>query len=206
MSEIKKLKQPTKTIYTMRKYLFFIACIFFSILCFAQSKYSVEEVDSSSDFEVLANFLKHNPDHERSLEFKHKLIVLLLGSNTAKIEKPTESVLVAKTPTEAVTEMPVESVVPVASSQDLLARLFGSDSADKNTAYIEITNKTECNLTLEIKGEKTYSLKIDANKKAHILLDKGNYTTSGKLCSGEHFSTINVTDNVLIALYEPKDE
>ena len=67
----------------MYKYLFIFGLFFSSLAC-AQSTYTAEQVEKSTDPQVIANFIKFNPTHPRTPEFKRKLLAVI--NNDKSIE------------------------------------------------------------------------------------------------------------------------
>ncbi|MGA9212241.1 DUF6759 domain-containing protein [Kaistella sp.] len=192
----------------MKKYIYFLF-LFISFFSYAQSKYTIEQVEKSTDAQVIANFIKFNPDHPRTPEFKRKLFAVINSDKTpaqqAKITKPTIA---------PVNTMPHKNEVKrdIAKngsntnhkgSEDLLNHLFNSDSSSK-TAYVQIKNKSKCNLIVKLSGKKFYNVNVPADNENFILVEKGNYTLTTMVCDAKYSSTKNILKDIVITLNAPK--
>ena len=76
----------------MNKFLLFLG-LFFSMICCGQSQYTQTQVEQSTDPRVIANFIKFNPNHPKTPEFKRKLIAVINNDKSpgkkAAVAKPT---------------------------------------------------------------------------------------------------------------------
>ena len=187
-------------------YLFFL---FFSIFSYAQSKYTAAQVENSTDAQVIANFIKFNPDHPKTPEFKRKLFAVINGDKSpkaqAKVAKPTISPV-------STTKLKNEINRDVAKNgtnskhkrtEDLLNHLFNTDPSSK-TAYVQIVNKSKCNLIVKISGKKYYNLDVPANNQNFLLVDKGSYTVTTSVCDAKYSSSKNIGKDIVITLNAPK--
>ena len=66
----------------MKKY-FYILFLLVSVFSYAQSKYTVTQVENSTDPQVIANFIKYNPNHPKTPEFKRKLVAVINNNKPA---------------------------------------------------------------------------------------------------------------------------
>lgn len=82
---------------------------------------------------------------------------------------------------------------------EILNHLF-SASKNKIKAYIEVKNLSKCHIDLEIKGKKRFSLKIPAHEEGRILVPKGEYVFSGKICDKIYIQTKNLNGDVVVTL------
>lgn len=192
----------------MKKYFYFLA-LFISFLACAQSKYSVAEVEKSTDPQVIANFIKFNPDHPKTPEFKRKLFSVINSnkstSQQAKVAKPT----VKPISTEKL-QTAIKRDVSKDGSNDkhkrtaaLLNHLFNTDPSSK-TAYVQIVNRSKCNLIVKISGKKFYNLDVPANNQNFLLVDKGTYTMTTSVCDAKYSSTKNIGKDIVVTLNAPK--
>ena len=76
----------------MKKFIYFI-CLLISVSSYAQSKYTAAQVEKTSDPQVIANFIKYNPNHPKTSEFKRKLFASINSKKT-----PSEQAKVASLP------------------------------------------------------------------------------------------------------------
>jgi hypothetical protein len=167
---------------------------------FSQSKYTEYQVEKSTDPQVIANFIKYNPDHKRTPEFKRKLSSLVSGGNTdsqdTENKKPTQYNI--KTTTKNNSNNKHED-----NTVNLLNNLFNSDPSSK-TAYLQIINKSKCDLIVKINGTKLYNLNVPANNQNFVLVDKGNYNISSSVCGAQYSSTKDIMKDIVITLNSVK--
>ncbi|QOR73475.1 hypothetical protein IMZ16_08075 [Cruoricaptor ignavus] len=176
--------------------LFFILS---SASFFAQTKYTAEQVEKSSDPQVIANFIKNNPDHPKTPFFRQKLASIVLNGNDAakpKIEPTSKEKLasnVKKDIRSGNTDAHTKKTV------DMLNHLFSNDP-NKREAYVVIENKSKCNLIIKFAGKKYYNLDVKAHDQNYILIDKGTYTLTTNVCDAKYSSTKNIRQDIVITL------
>ena len=85
---------------------------------------------------------------------------------------------------------------------DLLTHMFSNDPNSKE-AYVQIVNKSKCNLIVKISGKKFYNLTVPANNQNFILLDKGNYTLTSSICDAKYSSSKSIKGDISITLNQP---
>lgn len=183
----------------MKKILLFLLFLL-GFWGFSQSKYTVEQVEKSSDPQVIANFVKFNPNHPKTPAFKQKLYAILMGKNSA-IAKPKVEPL-STTKLKSSVKKDVRSGTVDAHTQktvDLLNHLFSNDP-NRREAYVQIENKSKCNLIVKISGKKYYNLDVPANGQNFILIDKGSYTLTTNVCDAKYSSVKNINKDVAITL------
>lgn len=192
----------------MKKTLYLFVFLL-SAFSFAQSKYTVQQVEKSTDAQVIANFIKFNPDHPRTPEFKRKLVAVINNDKTpsqqARVAKPT-----VKPVNKAVLAKQVNRDVAAHGTntkhkrtEDLLNHLFNTDPSSK-TAYVQIVNKSKCNLIVKLSGKKFYNLDVPANNQNFILLDKGTYSVTTSVCDAKYATTKSIAKDIVITLNQPK--
>ena len=193
----------------MSKYLFFLV-MFFGFLCCGQSKYTEAQVEKSTDPQVIANFIKFNPNHPKTPEFKRKLFAAVNNNKTpankAAVAKPTIApISTKKLKNEIKRDVARTGGVSEKSKQtaELLNHLFNTDYSSK-TAYVQIVNKSKCNLIVKISGRKYYNLDVPANNQNFILVDKGSYSVTTSVCDAKYSSTKNIGKDIVITLNSPK--
>lgn len=81
----------------------------------------------------------------------------------------------------------------------LLNHLFSNDK-NKKSAYLQVKNLSKCPISLQIKGRKNYTLDIPAKEDGHLLIAKGTYTLSGKICHANYHQKKNLTKDVILKL------
>lgn len=81
----------------------------------------------------------------------------------------------------------------------MLTHLFNND-INKNEAYINIKNRSSCNLIVKINGKKYYNLSVPARGENFILIDKGEYVLTTMVCDAKYSSLKKITQDIEIAL------
>lgn len=187
----------------------YILVFFMSVFCNAQSKYTAAQVENSTDPQVIANFIKYNPTHPKTPEFKRKLLAAVNNDKSpaqkASVAKPT----IKPISTEKLKTAIKKDVAKDGSNDkhkrtaDLLNHLFNTDPSSK-TAYVQIVNKSKCNLIVKISGRKFYNLDVPANNQNFILIDKGSYNMTTSVCDAKYSSTKNISKDIVVTLNAPK--
>lgn len=187
-------------------FLFLFLSFFFSL---AQSKYTVQQVEKSTDAQVIANFIKYNPSHPRTPEFKRKLFAVINNdkpaAQKASVAKPTvAAVSKNKLKNEINRDIAKNgSNVKHKRTEDLLNHLFNSDPSS-STAYVQIVNKSKCNLIVKINGGKFYNLDVPARNQNFIMVEKGRYTLTTSVCDAKYTSVKTIGKDIVITLNEPR--
>ncbi|WP_326981154.1 DUF6759 domain-containing protein [Chryseobacterium sp. MYb264] len=81
----------------------------------------------------------------------------------------------------------------------MLTHLFNNDPTDKE-AYINIRNRSKCNLIVKITGKKYYNLDVPASGQNFILIDKGEYVLTTMVCDAKYSSLKNINKDIEIEL------
>ena len=198
-----------KNLHLLMKKLFYIFAFFISISTFSQSNYTVSQVEQSSDPQVIASFIKANPDHPKTPEFKRKLIAVINSDKT-----PKQQAQVAKPNVKPISSEKLKTVIKKDVSKDgsndkhkrtadLLNHLFNTDPSSK-TAYVQIVNRSKCNLIVKINGKKFYNLDVPANNQNFILVEKGSYTMTTNVCDAKYSSSKNIGKDIVVTLNAAK--
>lgn len=193
----------------MNKFLLFLG-LFFSMICCGQSQYTQTQVEQSTDPRVIANFIKFNPNHPKTPEFKRKLIAVINNDKSpgkkAAVAKPT----VAPISTSKLTNVIKKDVAKTGGvseknkkTAELLTHIFNSDASSKD-AYIQIINKSKCNLIVKISGKKFYNLDVPANNQNFILVNKGTYTVTTSVCDAKYSSVKSINKDIVLTLNSPR--
>ena len=192
----------------MKRYLYFLV-FFISFFSFAQSKYTVAQVEKSTDPQVIANFIKFNPTHPKTPEFKRKLLAAINSNKPAAQQASVAKPTVKPISTEKLKTAIKKDVAKDGRNDrhkrtaDLLNHMFNSDPSSR-TAYVQIVNKSKCNLIVKISGRKFYNLDVPAHNQNFILIDKGNYTLTTSVCDAKYSSVKNINKDIVVTLNAPK--
>lgn len=182
------------------KKIFYVLTFFLSLHISAQN-YTVAQVEKTDDPKVVANFIKNNPNHQRTPEFKRKLYAMI-NSDKPAVAKPTVQPINKK---EVATTIKKDVAKDGAVSEknkktaELLTHLFNNDP-NKRDAYIHIRNKSKCNLIVKISGRTFYNLTVPANNDNYILVPKGTYTLTTSVCDAKYSSVKNIQKDTEITL------
>lgn len=85
---------------------------------------------------------------------------------------------------------------------DLLNKLFNEDLNSDETILL-IQNNTDCNIVVKASGSIEYNLAIPAHGENSLVLKKGFYTLSSKVCNSNYSSSRNISANQIITLNSP---
>jgi hypothetical protein len=192
----------------MKKTLYLIVFLL-SVFTFAQSKYTVQQVEKSTNAQVIANFVKYNPNHPRTPEFKRKLFAIINNDKPAAVKASVAKPTVAPV-NKAKLKTAIKKDVAADGSNDkhkrtadLLNHLFNSDP-NSRTAYVQIVNKSKCNLIVKISGKKFYNLDVPASTQNFIMVDKGSYTLTTSVCDAKYSSKKTIGKDIVITLNQPR--
>jgi len=81
----------------------------------------------------------------------------------------------------------------------MLTHLFNND-VNKSEAYVNIKNRSACNLIVKISGKKYYNLTVPAKGENFILVDKGEYIMTTSVCDAKYSALKKITQDIEIAL------
>lgn len=70
--------------------------------------------------------------------------------------------------------------------------------------YVQIINKSKCNLIVKISGKKFYNLDVPARNQNFVLVDKGNYILTTSVCDAKYSSSKNINKDIVVTLNPPK--
>ena len=203
------LKFKSLKIITLMKKYFYILFLLVSVFSYAQSKYTVTQVENSTDPQVIANFIKNNPNHPKTPEFKRKLMAVINNDKPASQKstsaKPTvQPISTSKLKNDIKKDVAKDGVNDKNKrTADLLTHIFNTDPNSK-TAYIQIVNRSKCNLIVKISGKRFYNLDVPAKNQNFIMVDKGTYNLTTNVCDAKYTSTKNVNQDIVVTLNAPK--
>ncbi|MBB4807651.1 hypothetical protein HNP38_002957 [Chryseobacterium defluvii] len=81
----------------------------------------------------------------------------------------------------------------------MLTHIFNHDPMDKE-AYVNIKNRSKCNLIVKISGKKYYNLDVPASGQNFILVDKGEYVLTTMVCDAKYSSLKKINKDIEIEL------
>jgi hypothetical protein len=86
----------------------------------------------------------------------------------------------------------------------MLTHLFNNDPMDRE-AYINIKNRSKCNLIVKINGKKYYNLDVPANGQNFLLVEKGEYILTTMVCDAKYSSLKKINKDIEIELNLSED-
>lgn len=190
--------------------------------------YTEQDAESSKEARVIAGFLKQNPNHAKTDYFKRKLIEIIMADNSPeakptitpiskeKIEKivknnqlnSAKTIAVNAAPSSPEKKINYENVATSKKAEPseeskrtaaMLTHIFSSDTNLKE-AYINIKNKSSCNLIVKISGKKYYNLSVPAKGQNFILIDKGEYVLTTMVCDAKYSSIKKISKDIELEL------
>lgn len=192
--------------------------------------YTEADAETTAEARVIAGFLKQNPGHAKTDYFKKKLIQIIMANNSPEAKptiKPisedkikqmvldNNSLNNAKTIAANTNSSKAERTVSYASvsgsskkaepsdqnkkTAAMLTHLFNNDPMDKE-AYINIKNRSKCNLIVKISGKRYYNLDVPANGQNFLLVDKGEYILTTMVCDAKYSSLKKINKDIEIEL------
>jgi len=81
----------------------------------------------------------------------------------------------------------------------LLTHMLNNDPSDKE-AYINIKNRSKCNLIVKISGKRYYNLDVPANGENYLMVDKGEYVLTTMVCDAKYSSLKKINKDIEIEL------
>lgn len=183
----------------MKKLLYLF--LFLSGYFVMAQNYTVEQVEKTNDTKVVANFIKNNPNHPKTPEFKRKLYAMINNDKPAVAKPKVEPISKKEVATAIKKDVAKDGTVSEKNKKtaELLTHLFNNDP-NKKEAYIHIKNKSKCNLIVKISGKKFYNLTVPANNDNYILVPKGSYTLTTSVCDAKYSSVKNIQKDTEITL------
>lgn len=187
--------------------------------------YTEQDAESTKEARIIAGFLKQNPGHAKTDYFKRKLIGIIMADNSPEA-KPTITPM-SKSKVEKITtnpDFPSKSMASNTSATskksvnyasagskksepsaehkrtaDYLSHIFNQDDSDP-TAYINIKNRSTCNLIVKITGKKYYNLNVPANGQNYVQVEKGEYVLTTMVCDAKYSSLKKISKDIELEL------
>lgn len=190
----------------MKKLFYILFLALFSMACGQKKKtvapapvITAEMAEMSNDPKVIASFLKANPDHPKAETLKIKLIGMMTPKEDLAAKPKVEILTPEKL--EKQVEKDMKDGVNDKNKQTaaVLTHLL-NENPNAKQAYLQIVNRSKCNLILKISGKKFYNLDVKANTQNYIMIDKGSYKFTTKICDAQYSKTKSITNNLSLAL------
>jgi len=81
----------------------------------------------------------------------------------------------------------------------LLNQLFNTDAANKNTVLI-INNESDCDFTMNILGDRSYTLPVAARKTESIVVAQGEYVMRSNVCKSPYMAKKTISENTQVII------
>lgn len=184
--------------------LFFILCLVFITGQKKKSKLKVvnevitsEQALMSNNPQVIATFMKSNPNDSNIESLRTRLYELISPANDSEA-KPTINTIVKNK--SAKKSGSSTKIANQSKTEQALNHLLDS-STNKDEAYVQIVNKSKCNMIVKFSGKNTYyNLTVPANNDNFILINKGQYQLTTAICDAKYSSSKNITKDISITL------
>lgn len=187
------------------KKIFMLAFFFCLIIVIGQKKKSAsklpaekltaQQAQMSNNPQVIAAFIKANPNDPNVRSLRIKLIELVTPAKDLEAKPKVERLTKSKLRKEVRND-------PKGGQQTakVLNHLF-NDSPNKKEAYVQIVNKSKCNLVVKFSGKNNYyNLNVPANNDNFIMINKGQYVVTTGICDAKYSSSKNITKDIAITL------
>ncbi|MBA5247764.1 hypothetical protein H1R16_06245 [Marnyiella aurantia] len=167
-------------------------------------KLTAAQAQMSNDPKVIATFIKDNPGDPGVADLRIKLVQLITPANDIAA-KPR---VVPLTKGKLVKEVRADLKDGVNDKSKMAAKVLNhlfDNSPNKREAYVQIVNRSACNLIVKFSGKGSYyNLDVKANNQSYILIDKGNYLVTTSICDAKYSSAKNINKDIAITLRSGK--
>ena len=185
--------------------------------CFAQQNIKTKDIIKSFNIKEIEQFIATaHPDDPRTPILKKRRIQLkneewVKGRATAKpmaartsqevVEKPIINDSTAIYEQEFITLRTKEKSEHKESTVSLLNTLFDNQKKSPDVAIL-IKNNSKCNIIVNLQGDQNYSVAIPKEDNNTLVVKKGNYTFTSRICETKYNSLKTIQKSTLITLNE----
>ena len=185
--------------------------------CFAQQNIKTKDIIKSFNIKEIEQFIATaHPDDPRTPILKKRRIQLkneewVKGRATAKpmaartsqevVEKPIIIDSTAIYEQKFITLRTKEKSEHKESTVSLLNTLFDNQKKSPDVAIL-IKNNSKCNIIVNLQGDQNYSVAIPKEDNNTIVVKKGNYTFTSRICDTKYNSLKTIQKSTLITLNE----
>ncbi len=158
-------------------------------------KLTAQQAQMSNNPQLIAAYIKSNPNDPNMRSLRIKLIELVTPAKDPAAKPKVERLTKSKLRNELKNE-------PKSGNQTakVLNHLF-NDSPNKKEAYVQIVNKSKCNMVVKFTGKNNYyNLNVPANNNNFIMVNKGQYVLTTGICDAKYSSAKNITKDIAITL------
>lgn len=84
--------------------------------------------------------------------------------------------------------------------EELINHIFNDGSLKNNKVYITINNLSKCAITILFSGNDSYTLDISPQSLGRLLVSKGTYNISSKICNAKFNANRKITNDFEMSL------
>lgn len=186
-------------IFIKMKKTILLLLVFSAVKIFAQSKYTIEQVEKSNDTKVLANFIVNNPNHPKTPELKKRMAQLVAANHSTHEASKSHASASKTTQNHTTKHSRKHDKKKHEETAEILNHLL-NDSSKSNSVLVAIKNQSKCSISVNFKGKKAYVLNIPANSTGRILVDKGTYKISSLICNAPFHTEKHIQSGIQMTL------
>jgi|GEM_PF-2366708 len=176
----------------------FLAAFFFFLISFNNHLFS--QVLDLNTTEQLENFIKKNPNSTEISYAQQKLDLLQQIKSLQKKVHDYETLGYLDNTEEFNELMEKYEKEKKGNTVNILNEMFDVDSHKAN-ATLKVINESACNMIFKIEGAQNFQLPVPAKGDNIIVVPKGNYNLSGRMCGSVYETTKNIDRNFAIKIH-----
>ena len=179
--------------------LFSLLVLFSTSFFFSQTKEEIDKIMRSQDPKEISAFIKKYPNNPNANFLNNRM------KNLGAVQSPKAKPVIQPLNTEKLSkevEKKVEKGKADANTErtvNLLNNLFSTDR-NKSEVFVMIKNKSNCNLIVKVEGKTFFNLDVPKKGDNYLLLPKGTYKITTKICDASYQSTKNIAEDTQIVL------
>ena len=179
--------------------LFSLLVLFSTSFFFSQTKEEIDKIMRNQDPKEISAFIKKYPNNPNANFLTNRM------KNLGAVQSPKAKPVIQPLNTEKLSkevEKKVEKGKADANTErtvNLLNNLFSTDR-NKSEVFVMIKNKSNCNLIVKVEGKTFFNLDVPKKGDNYLLLPKGTYKITTKICDASYQSTKNIAEDTQIVL------
>lgn len=183
-----------------KKHKLFSLLVLFSMgFFFSQTKEEIDKIMRSQDPKEISAFIKKYPNNPNANFLNNRM------KNLGAVQSPKAKPVIQPLNTDRLNkevERKVEKGKADANTDktvNLLNNLFSTDR-NKSEVFVMIKNNSDCNLIIKVDGKKFFNLDVPKRGDNYLLVPKGTYKITTRICDAYYQSTKNLTEDTQIVL------
>ena len=179
--------------------LFSLLVLFSTSFFFSQTKEEIDKIMRNQDPREISAFIKKYPNNPNANFLTNRM------KNLGAVQSPKAKPVIQPLNTEKLSkevERKVEKGTADANAErtvNLLNNLFSTDR-NKSEVFVMIKNNSNCNLIVKVEGKTFFNLDVPKKGDNYLLLPKGTYKITTKICDASYQSTKNIAEDTQIVL------